>query len=81
MEDTFIFLYTADYYDEVKNQTKTESGLIYGTGYRDVFSQIVDIYGDDLEKITIESIDSYTPLRFDPKHLPFIKALAEEINY
>lgn len=80
MEDTFIFLYTADYYDS-EGHTKTECGMIYATDYKNVFNQLTNMYGDDLQNINIESIDSFAHLRFDPKHLPFIKALAEEINY
>lgn len=81
MEDKFVFTYTATYYNSVEEREKDECGIIYGTNYKDVFNQIIDLYDDDLVNINIKSQDSYSPLRFDPKHLSYIEALIREQNY
>lgn len=79
-EDKFIYTYTATHYNTSGNATD-ECGMLYGTDYKDVFNQINDLYGDELINIEIKSMDAYTPLRFDPKHLAYITALIEEQNY
>lgn len=79
-EDKFIYTYTATYYNTEGHEAE-ECGMIYATDYKDVFNQIAVMYGDELVNVDIKSCDNYSPLRFNPKHLPYIEALIQENNY
>lgn len=77
MADSFIYLYTATFFDP-DGAELTECGLLYATSYKDALAQIGLQYGDDLIHLDITIKDAYAPFTFDPSHLPYITALIKE---
>lgn len=83
-EERFVFLYKATFnsWDEKDHCIdKNEYGLIYATGYKDVFNQLNDMYGDDLIDISIWSMDCYAPLRFNESEFHIMKSICEKNAY
>lgn len=77
--ESFVYLYTATCHD-LEDKEATECGLLYGTSYADIFSQINSYYGEDLISLNVEIIDKYAPLTFSANKLPIIKSLLLEDN-
>lgn len=75
MEEKFVYLYKATFYDENITERK-EGGIIIAASYADALAQIAAYYENDLIDLYTEAIDSYYPMTFHLDQYETIKEIA-----